>query len=254
MRGVVAKSSNIGMALLTRQMRPRAARLPGRVRARLPDRHPAAGRVRRHRARGHDGRVPATRWRSARPSRSPGSRRRRPSRASSTAASTTRRPSSEAATDATGTRCPAIREPRRVISAKTSAQVRDLMQAVMDSATGRAALRLDGTPAAARRAPRSGGTGHRYKGYVTSFVGLRAAERPGDPHLRGDQQPEARATRRAPAAPVYRDIMKFALPRYSVEPTKKYAQGQEAHVVTGGHRRAADIVGPDSVPSDRGGS
>ena len=68
----------------------------------------------------------------------------------------------------------------RVISAKSSAQVRDLMQAVVDSDNGQRNLKLDATPVAARPAPRSGPTpaAVAIKGYVTSFVGFAPVDDP----------------------------------------------------------------------------
>ena len=71
MRGVVARSSNIGTAMLARQMtKQQLHRLSGPLRSRRPHRHRAARRVGRHRARRPTCRTDSgTRWPSARPSR-----------------------------------------------------------------------------------------------------------------------------------------------------------------------------------------
>jgi cell division protein FtsI (penicillin-binding protein 3) len=114
--------------------------------------------------------------------------------------------------------------PRRIISASSSAMVKDLMQAVIDSENGRLNLKLDNytTGGKTGTAQRADPTCHCYRGYVTSYVGFAPLNDPqiltyvvlSNPH-RGD-------TGTVVATPVFRDIMEFALPRYSVAPNAKY--------------------------------
>jgi cell division protein FtsI (penicillin-binding protein 3) len=114
--------------------------------------------------------------------------------------------------------------PRRIISASSSAMVKDLMQAVIDSENGQLNLKLDNytTGGKTGTAQRADPTCHCYRGYVTSYVGFAPLNDPqiltyvvlSNPH-RGD-------TGTVVATPVFRDIMEFALPRYSVAPNAKY--------------------------------
>ncbi|MFT4164538.1 MAG: penicillin-binding protein 2 [Microlunatus sp.] len=114
------------------------------------------------------------------------------------------------------------REPRRIVSAETSAEVQDLMRAVVDnSSTGQYSLRLDGYTSGGKTGTAQRGTAKGYKGYITSYVGFAPLK---DPQIityvvvnnpkKGDP------TGTQVAAPVFRDIMQYALPRYSVAPTK----------------------------------
>jgi cell division protein FtsI (penicillin-binding protein 3) len=113
---------------------------------------------------------------------------------------------------------------RRIISASSSAMVKDLMQAVIDSVNGQLNLKLDNylTGGKTGTAQRADPTCHCYRGYVTSYVGFAPLNDPqiltyvvlSNPH-RGD-------TGTVVATPVFRDIMEFALPRYSVAPNAKY--------------------------------
>jgi cell division protein FtsI (penicillin-binding protein 3) len=60
-----------------------------------------------------------------------------------------------------------------------------------------------------------------YRGYVTSFVGFAPLD---DPQLLTYvvlSNPRNGDTGSAVAAPAYRDIMEFALPRYSIAPNAK---------------------------------
>ena len=115
-----------------------------------------------------------------------------------------------------------MRDTRRIVSAETSAQIRDLMRAVVDNSGKTAALRLEGYTSGGKTGTAQRGTRTGYKGYITSYIGYAPAERPADHDLRGGQQPRrGDPTGTQVAAPVYRDIMQYALPRYSVEPTKK---------------------------------
>lgn len=115
-----------------------------------------------------------------------------------------------------------VREPRRIVSPKTSAEVRDLMRAVVDnSSTGKYSLRLDGYTSGGKTGTAQRGTATGYKGYITSYVGFAPLK---DPQIityvvvnnpkKGDP------TGTQVAAPVFRDIMQYALPRYSVAPSK----------------------------------
>ncbi|MGI3780911.1 MAG: peptidoglycan D,D-transpeptidase FtsI family protein [Janthinobacterium lividum] len=113
------------------------------------------------------------------------------------------------------------RQPRRIISAAASAQVRDVMQAVIDSENGQKHLRLEDWTSGGKTgtAQRADPVLHRYKGYVTSYVGFAPLDDPdiltyvvlNNPRANGD-------TGTSTANPVFRDIMKYALPRYSVAP------------------------------------
>ena len=115
-----------------------------------------------------------------------------------------------------------VREPRRIVSTKTSAEIRDLMRAVVDnSSTGKYSLRLDGYTSGGKTGTAQRGTAKGYKGYITSYVGFAPLK---DPQIityvvinnpkKGDP------TGTQVAAPVFRDIMQYALPRYSVAPSK----------------------------------
>jgi cell division protein FtsI (penicillin-binding protein 3) len=124
-------------------------------------------------------------------------------------------------TDAAGTVLPNPQaNPRRVVSSATSAAVRDLMGAVIDSPNGVQNLALDayssgGKTGTAQRADSKCGC---YKGYVTSFVGFAPRN---DPRLLTYvvlSNPRRGDTGTTVSAPVYKDIMNQALPRYSVQP------------------------------------
>nr|WP_294690974.1 penicillin-binding protein 2 [uncultured Friedmanniella sp.] len=124
-------------------------------------------------------------------------------------------------TDASGNVLPNPQAaPRRVISSASSAAVRDLMAAVTDSENGVQNLRLDaytsgGKTGTAQRADPKCGC---YRGYVTSYVGFAPLN---DPRLLTYvvlTNPRNGDTGTSVATPVYRDIMNQALPRYSVAP------------------------------------
>jgi cell division protein FtsI (penicillin-binding protein 3) len=124
-------------------------------------------------------------------------------------------------TDASGTVLPNPQDnPRRVISSASSATVRDLMAAVTASPNGVKNLALDayssgGKTGTAQRADTTCGC---YKGYVTSYVGFAPLD---DPRLLTYvvvTNPRKGDTGSSVAAPVYRDVMNQALPRYSVAP------------------------------------
>jgi len=124
------------------------------------------------------------------------------------------------ATDSAGAAVPVDQTPsRQVVSAQTSAAVRDLMRAVVDSNPKMLALDSYRTGGKTGTAQRADEKCRCYQGYVTSYVGFAPLNDPKiltyvvitNPH-RGD-------TGSGTAAPVFRDIMNFALPRYSVEPS-----------------------------------
>ncbi|HET9873848.1 MAG TPA: penicillin-binding protein 2 [Propionibacteriaceae bacterium] len=136
----------------------------------------------------------------------------------------------KAATDSNGKPVDVARPPaRQIVSAATSAHIRDLMQAVVDSRNGRANLSLEGYQSGgktgtAQRYEKSCGC---YRGYVTSYVGFAPLN---DPELLTYvvvNNPRSGDTGTSVSAPVYRDVMQLALPRYSVEPTTKRIKAKE---------------------------
>jgi cell division protein FtsI (penicillin-binding protein 3) len=109
---------------------------------------------------------------------------------------------------------------RRVISEQSSAQVRELMQAVVDTRNGQRNLKLDryttgGKTGTAQRADTSCRC---YRGYVTSFIGFAPLDDPQILTYVVITNPRRGETGTGTAAPAYRDIMNVALPRYSVVP------------------------------------
>jgi cell division protein FtsI (penicillin-binding protein 3) len=125
------------------------------------------------------------------------------------------------ATDHEGQEVPITRRPpRRVISPESSAQVRDLMGAVIDSENGQRKLKLEAytTGGKTGTAQRADTKCRCYRGYVTSFIGFAPLD---DPRLLTYvviSNPRRGSTGTSTAGPVYRDLMNFALPRYSVPP------------------------------------
>ncbi len=117
----------------------------------------------------------------------------------------------------------ADRQPRQVISAKSSAKVRDLMQAVIDSPNGQRNLKLENyqTGGKTGTAQRADTKCHCYKGYVTSFVGFAPLDDPQILTYVVISNPRKGDTGTTTAAPVYQQIMNMALPRYSVAPNAK---------------------------------
>jgi cell division protein FtsI (penicillin-binding protein 3) len=128
------------------------------------------------------------------------------------------------ATDGEGKEVALLRAPqRRVISEQSSAQVRELMQAVIDSVNGQQNLKLDryttgGKTGTAQRADTKCGC---YRGYVTSFVGFAPLDDPQILTYVVISNPKSGDTGSVTAAPAYRDTMNVALPRYSVAPDAK---------------------------------
>jgi cell division protein FtsI (penicillin-binding protein 3) len=112
------------------------------------------------------------------------------------------------------------RAPRRVISPESSAQVRDLMGAVIDSENGQRHLKLDRytTGGKTGTAQRADTKCRCYRGYVTSFIGFAPLDEPRVLTYVVISNPKRGSTGTATAGPVYRDLMNVALPRYSVPP------------------------------------
>ena len=223
MRGAVAQSSNIGMALLTRQLdrktlhdyyvrfglgRPTGIQLPGESAGIIP---PAGmSDIQRDQvAFGQAISVTAIQEAAAISGIVNGGIYNPPTIISQ-------------ATDSSGNTVQVDhRQPRRVISAKSSAQVRDVMQAVMDSDNGQKNLRLSAYDSGGKTgtAQRADPNLHRYKGYVTSFVGFAPLKDPEILTYVVMNNPKGHFdTGTSTANPVWRDVMKYALPRYSVVP------------------------------------
>ena len=124
-------------------------------------------------------------------------------------------------TDADGREVSFERQPpRRVISAEASAQVRDLMGAVVESRNGRRALKLDNYTSGGKTgtAERADPACRCYRGYVTSFVGFAPVDDPRVLTYVVLNNPKSATSGSGSAAPVYRDLMTMVLPRYSVTP------------------------------------
>ena len=112
--------------------------------------------------------------------------------------------------------------PRRIVKPQTSEHIRDIMGAVVDTTNGQRNLALDAYSSGGKT-----GTAQRvdsrcqcYKGYVVSYVGYAPAKDPQIITYVVLNNPKKGDTGSSVAAPVYRDIMKVALPRYSVLPGK----------------------------------
>jgi cell division protein FtsI (penicillin-binding protein 3) len=125
------------------------------------------------------------------------------------------------ATDAEGREVPIERRPpRRIISPESSAQVRDMMGAVIDSPNGQRNLKMDQytTGGKTGTAQRADTKCRCYEGYVTSYIGFAPLD---DPRLLTYvviSNPKRGDTGTQTAGPVFRDLMNVALPRYSVLP------------------------------------
>ena len=124
-------------------------------------------------------------------------------------------------TDADGRTIPLEPKPaRRVISAESSAQVRDLMGAVIDGPTGQKGLKLDRYTSGGKTgtAQRADPTCRCYRGYVTSFIGFAPLDDPRILTYVVVTNPKSAQSGTGSAAPVYKDLMNIVLPRYSVVP------------------------------------
>jgi len=109
---------------------------------------------------------------------------------------------------------------RRVISEKSSAEVRELMQAVIDTENGQRNLKLErySTGGKTGTAQRADTSCRCYRGYVTSFAGFAPLDDPQILTYVVISNPRNGDTGTTTAVPAYRDIMTMALPRYSVIP------------------------------------
>ncbi len=127
-------------------------------------------------------------------------------------------------TDSAGKPVPISKgQPSQIISEPASAELRDLMQAVVESPNGQISLKLDAYQSGGKTgtAQRADPTCRCYRGYVTSFVGFAPLN---DPQLLTYvvlSNPRNGDTGSTVAAPAYHDIMEFALPRYSIAPDAK---------------------------------
>ncbi len=225
MRGVIAESSNIGMALLARQVDKETIRNyllsfglgaktgvegPGEATGQLP---PAdmPGYTRDQIAFGQGLSVTGVQVAAALAGILNDGEYRPPTVV-------------KGATDSNGNAVEVARAPsRQIVSSSTSDKVRDLMRAVIDTDNGRANLSLDnyasgGKTGTAERYEKRCGC---YRGYVTSFAGFAPLHDPEILTYVVVNNPRSGDTGTGVAAPVYRDIMKIALPRYSVPPTTK---------------------------------
>lgn len=225
MRGVIAKSSNIGTILITRQMDPQRLRdylasfglgsrtgieLPGESAGVLPS-ETMAGYTRDQIAFGQGLSVTGVQEAAAIAGILNGGVYHPPTVIKS-------------ATDTAGNVISLQRRPaRQVVTPETSLAVQDLMRAVVDTPNGQRNLslanyRTGGKTGTAQRADEKCSC---YRGYVTSYVGFAPL---GDPQILTYvvvNNPRRGDTGTSVAAPVYKDIMEFALPRYSVKPSTK---------------------------------
>jgi cell division protein FtsI (penicillin-binding protein 3) len=225
MRGVIARSSNIGTILMTRQMRTQQLRdylesfglgaktgveLPSESAGILP---PASmpGYTRDQVAFGQAVSVTGIQEAAAIAGIVNGGRYQPPTVI-------------KGATDADGRAVAVKRRPaRQVVTPQTSAGVRDLMRAVVDSKNGRQNLSLPNYQSGGKTgtAQLSNEKCRCYRGYVTSYVGFAPLDDPRILTYVVVNNPRRGATGTAVAAPVFKDIMNFALPRYSVTPNTK---------------------------------
>jgi len=130
----------------------------------------------------------------------------------------------KAASDSAGNPVPLTRRPaRQVVTPEASAGVRDVMRAVVDSKNGRQNLALTNYQSGGKTgtAQRSDSTCRCYRGYVTSYVGFAPLDDPQILTYVVVNNPRRGDTGTGVAAPVFKDVMDFALPRYSVVPNPK---------------------------------
>lgn len=113
------------------------------------------------------------------------------------------------------------RQSRQVISAESSAQVLDSMEAVMSKEGGAPALAIDGYRTAGKTgtAIRYDQTCKCYSGYTASFAGVAPAEDPQILVYVVIDQPKHGHFGSEVAGPVYKELMQVALPRYGVLPS-----------------------------------
>lgn len=130
-----------------------------------------------------------------------------------------------ATVDADGRRNPVdVGEPRRVVSAETAQQVRDMLVQVVDVGTGEnaqvAGYSVGGKTGTARK-PQDTGTYRDAAGnyhYVAAFTGMVPAEDPALSIIVAIDEPTATIYGGSAAAPVFADLAKFALNRFRIPP------------------------------------
>ncbi|HSP04098.1 MAG TPA: penicillin-binding transpeptidase domain-containing protein [Acidimicrobiales bacterium] len=130
-----------------------------------------------------------------------------------------------ATVDADGTRTPIESgEPRRVVSAETAQQVREMLVEVVDNGTGEnaqvAGYSVGGKTGTARK-PQDTGTYRDAAGnyhYVAAFTGMVPAEDPALSIIVAIDEPTATIYGGSAAAPVFADLAKFALNRFRIPP------------------------------------
>ena len=130
-----------------------------------------------------------------------------------------------ATVDADGTRTPVQgAEGRRVVSAETAAQVRDMLVEVVATGTGQRAqvpgYSVGGKTGTARK-PQDTGTYQDAAGnyhYVAAFTGMVPAEDPELSIIVAIDEPTATIYGGSAAAPVFADLAKFALNRFRIPP------------------------------------
>jgi cell division protein FtsI (penicillin-binding protein 3) len=220
MRGVIARSSNIGTALLARQMdkaeliaylkrfglgAPTGIEIPGEAAGIVPGPN-LADYTRDQLAFGQAISVTAVQEAAALAALVNGGTYHPPTVI-------------KQAADSDGNPVDVPRRPsRQVVSAQTSAHIRDVMTAVVDA---NSKLKLDGYASmgktgTAQLADSSCGC---YKGYVTSYVGAAPIDKPQLLTYVVLTDPKgSNATGSGSAAPAVKEIMQYALPRYSVPP------------------------------------
>ena len=113
-------------------------------------------------------------------------------------------------------------EERRVISAQASEMVLDMMESVVASRVGKNRFPIEGYRMGAKSgtAERVDPTCKCYNGYVASFVGVAPVESPELlVYVVVDRPQGAQIQGSQVAAPVVKDVMKVALPRYGVAPS-----------------------------------
>lgn len=112
-------------------------------------------------------------------------------------------------------------EPRRVVSEKTSAAVRSMMESVLTSGGSGRKLPLKDFRMAGKSgtAERYNSSCRCYRGYTASWVGIAPANDPDILSYVVLQKPKRGNSGSALAGPVSNDIMRYALPRYAVLPS-----------------------------------
>ncbi len=134
----------------------------------------------------------------------------------------------KSATDKTGKPVPVTKAPpRRVISPSTSDQIRDLMQSVVDQGSGDLALKEYQSGGKTGTAQRYDPKCSCYNGYTVSYV---SAAPINDPELITYvvvDNPRNVDTGTTGAAPAATDIMQLALPRYGITPTTEWAKKEK---------------------------